>query len=166
MSATESVPDIGLDWLLERTRQDGECLAWCLLALQGRYPAATVCGTRWYVRRLLWRITRGRPVPKGCDICMSCGNDLCVHPDHLEARADSRRERGGPTPIARRIRIALAMRSRSTLTAEDVRVIRNSEGSCEDVAALFGIGKSHVRGIRSGRLWRDLSSPFAGLGAQ
>ena len=168
MSRSVPVPDIGLDYLLQRTElaAEGECLEWQLRAVHGRYPTASIEGKRWYIRRLLWRITRGRSAPSCFDVCVSCGNPLCVHPDHLALRRPPQRTGGVPKSLEHRVKTALAMRARSSLTEEDVREIRASESSNAELDTRFGRFVGYALRVRTGRLRRDLSSPFAGLGAR
>jgi len=158
-------PEFGLADLLARCEAVEHCLEWRRRAIEGRYPVTRIRGRHWYVRRLVWMLTRERAPKRGLDVCAGCGNPLCVHPDHLEMRVPASRTRGEPKSERHRRMTALAMRKRSTLTEDDVRAIRESEASNAEIDAQYGLFEGHALRIRTGRLWRDYSSPFAGLGA-
>jgi len=164
---TQRVPDIGLEWLRARAVDDGcGCLEWGRYCIHGVYPAAKIAGRTWYVRRLLWALTRGREVPSGMDVCASCDTPLCVHPDHLVLRRPSSRSAGVPKSAHHRMATALAMRSRSKLTGEMVRDIRASDEANAVLDQRYGLFSGHVAKIRAHARWQDHSSPFARLGAR
>ena len=164
MASCSVLPNIDLNWLLERVAEDGcGCLVWRRHCGQGRYPAAKIAGRHWYVRRLLWTLTRGRSVPKGKDVAPSCDNELCVHPDHLVLRTPSARTGGVPKSAQHRAATALAMRKRFHLSDEVMRDIRESDESAAAIDRRHGLFTGHAAQIRRGRVRRDLSSPFAGL---
>lgn len=159
------VPDIGLSDLLARTVEEGECLIWQGFALHGQFPQWRLFNICWPVRRLLWVMTRGPVLPRH-QIGVTCGNPLCVHPDHLQSRTRSRAQKGKVLSVDRRARIAMARRAKSQLTMEMVREIRASTEPCTVLDKQYGLAKGYASRIRCGDVWADTSNPFAGLGAR
>jgi len=58
----------------------GECWEWTGTVDQG-HPVADVDGRRIRVRRAVYELEHGR-VKRGAAIVNTCGNALCVNPDH------------------------------------------------------------------------------------
>ena len=160
--------DIGLDALLERVDEVGECLVWNCYALDGLYPQWRIGGRGgrlWNVRRLLWLVVRG-PIKTGCQIGVKCSTDLCVHPDHLAARTRSQACAGKPKTPDHRIRIAVASRARAKLTADVVNAIRASAESCAVLDERHGLSRGYSSKIRNGTKWRHTGGHFDGLGGR
>ncbi len=93
--------------------------------------------------------------------CHTCDNPPCLNPDHLWAgtaqdnmRDCARKGRAGAGPGNAQARGEDA--GNVTLTEEDVRAIRASTGTTEQVAACFGIGQSNVSKIRLRRTWKHV----------
>lgn len=77
-------------------------------------------------------------IPKGLDLDHLCRNRRCINPDHLE-------------PVTRKIN---ARRGAMTkLTQDRVDQIRASALSERKIAVLFGVSRSTVNSILSGRTW-------------
>lgn len=159
--------DITLDWLMARVREDENgCLIWAgCYGRAGTDPQATIDYKVWPVRRLVWTLVHCKAVPKGHRIGSSCSNPACVHPEHVQAKKIGSALRGRTQSIATRIRIAQAKRAGSSLTQEAVEQMRLDDRPAAVVAQEHQIDKSYVYYIRSGKLRRDHSNPFAGLGA-
>ena len=97
-----------------------------------------------------------------------CRNWRCVNPAHVQvltrqivAKRAFENCAGGRVLIARKI--AAARRKRAKLTLELASEIRNAEGSYQAIGAQYGISKSTVSDIKTGRIWRDYSSAFSNL---
>lgn len=162
--AAVEMPDVGLDWLMGRCDPVGDgCLDWALRAIGGRYPVVRVQGQAWYVRRLVWALTRERGVRPGMDVVAQCRRPLCVCPDCLAERKPAQRTKGIPKSLHHRMQTAQAMRARSALTEAVVREIRASDAPGAELDARFGLFAGHADRLRSGRLWRDYSNPYLGL---
>lgn len=94
------------------------------------------------------------PIPLGLFVCHRCDNPSCVNPDHLFAGTQrenmqdmaAKGRHGGPDlrgeahPMAR-------------ITREVAQAIRVDLRPAKDVSAQYGVSKSLVWAIRSGRLW-------------
>lgn len=147
---------------------DGECWEWrgCM---NGPIPTMKHGGKVANVRRLVL-IDRCVPM-KGFIATYTCGNPMCVNPDHTarSSRAQMNRrimtDMSSATNTLRSKRIADAKREKhAKLSLDDVSQIRASDEKHEDLAARYGVSKSLIGRIRRGKMWRTFSaSPFAGL---
>ena len=157
--------DVSLAQIMALAHDDGAgCLVWDGYALQGM-PQIRIDYRAWPVRRLIWELVHG-PIKRGHQIGVSCPDPMCIHPDHLVSRTKSQIQRGRIMPMSTRTRIALTKRSRSSLTPELVREIRASDLPSIEIDRQIGMSDGYASRIRSGIVWADLSSPFAGLGAR
>lgn len=161
-----NLPDIGMDRILGRTREVGDCMEWAGYAVQGKFPQIRVESKCYPVRRLIWLLTRGA-TRSDLWIANSCDNPLCVNPDHLIAHTRGKAMMGTVRPVAQRVKISNAKRSKSVLTMELVREIRASDDSNPVLAARYGIQPGYVSRLRRGGIvWKEYTNPFAGLGAR
>lgn len=161
-----------------RTRCEivGDCWYWEQGTSDSGMPIMGINGKTRQVRRLVYAATHGE-VPAGKVVTPACEHKKCVSPKCLEAvtmkevhvRAAARGAHSNPAKI---MRTALAMRSRSEFSEEIVRRIREVPGSSSEVKAAIAaetgvtVSLSHLKNIRAHRARRDLSNPFAGLGAR
>lgn len=97
--------------------------------------------------RVSWHLHRG-PIPDGRMVLHTCDVKLCVNPEHLylgdgKDNASDRRQRSkrahGPK-----------------LSADDVRAIRSSLERHVDLAARYGVTRSYISVLKSGRYWAHL----------
>lgn len=158
-------PDITLAAFMARVQDEGDCLMWTGHASLGRFPQWRIDGKLHAVRRLVWQLTRGEVKP-GLQVGVSCGCDRCVHPDHLVARTKSKALVGKPVTPDHRARITIGRRAKSSLSMEIAREIRASDEPGNVLEARYGLNAGYASKIRTGAVWVDLSSPFAGLGAR
>jgi hypothetical protein len=91
----------------------------------------------------------GRPVPDGMYACHTCDNPICVRPDHLypgtpKQNFDDMMRRGRSPRRAQK------------LTVEQVSQIKRMDGDHETIAAAFGVSRSNISMIKSGKIWRDV----------
>jgi hypothetical protein len=159
------LPDIRLQDFLARTKEEGDCLLWNGYACDGKFPQWRIDGKLHVVRRLIWELTRG-PLEPGFQVGVKCRCDLCVHPDHLVARTKAKAMAHVPLAPDRRLRIAMARRAKSSLSMDVIREIRTSTESGNVIEQRLGLKTGYASRIRTGRVWADHSSPFAGLGAR
>jgi hypothetical protein len=111
--------------------------------------------------RVAWTLFRGE-IPAGMQVCHRCDVRACVNPDHLflgtpaENSADMKRK--GRSSAGEK-------NGNAKLDASQVRTIKALLAEGEEigaVAARFGVTRSAVKGIRSGRSWRHLQDPTIG----
>lgn len=116
---------------------------------------------RCLAHRKAWEVTNG-PIPNELDCCHHCDNPPCCNPSHLfvgthaDNMADRVRKGRSMKFAARGERIWSAK-----LTESHVREIRRiySIGgiSHRKLGILFGMSKSGITGIISGRKWRHIA---------
>ena len=58
------------------------CWVWKNYTQKGR-PVMRAYGKRVYAHRFILEYKSGEPLPAYCMIKRTCGNNLCVNPDHL-----------------------------------------------------------------------------------
>ena len=158
-------PDISLDWLHARVRQDGDCLIWTGYITPIGQPQTRINKKCYLVQRLIWEAKNEAELPSTKWCSVKCGKPGCVHPDHIVARPRSIALRGGERATTHKAKIAHARRKKSRLSDADVQEIRLSADDNKTLAARFGIDHTYVWAIRANKARRNYSSPFAGLGA-
>jgi len=104
--------------------------------------------------RSAWYIYRG-DVPQKIDVCHKCDNPACVNPDHLFL--GSRKDNMQDMIAKGRQRITILhgeTNPSAKLNAKQVDEIRSSGGvPLGKLAALYGVSKSAIWSIRSGKSW-------------
>jgi hypothetical protein len=173
----------GLEAGLALAEEVGDCLEWQgYFQCKGDTPSIKVHDPdkkrtdNYSVPKLLWERKHG-PVPKGKLVYRKCCNNACVLDDHLACGtrkdwADARKKAGTTKHShATLVRLTMAARRRAntTTTMETARTVRSlSAGKVRirDIAEQTGLAPCTVADIRQGRSWRELSSPFAGLGGR
>ena len=154
--------------LLDRAEECGECLLWMgALSDQGHpiyKPYGKPCTT---VRRGMFELNGGKLVRRK-PIDTTCGEKLCINPDHLfqsTIRNVAKRaaKRGAFSGLAKGAKIAEKRRGTMKLTIEQAREIRLSIESGPVLALRYGVNKSLINGIKAGRAWKEYSTPWAGL---
>jgi hypothetical protein len=121
----------------------------------------------------LARTIVGKPAPKkyGTCRCDLAPND-CINPDHLRnyTRGQVLEVSNRDNKAAHLERAAKTKRARRALsdrmTMQLAREIRSSSESGAAIARRLNLGADYVRQIRRGTMWREVVSPWAGLGAR
>lgn len=154
--------EIRLSDLLARTVEEGDCLLWTGHSSSGKFPQWRVGGKLQPARRVVWSLAHEcQPVGQvGCN----CGTLLCMHPDHLVDRTRSKIMRGRTLTPGALANITLKRRRGSTLDMDKVRAIRASDEPGGVIEARYGLKPGYASKIRHGLVWKDLASPFFGLG--
>jgi hypothetical protein len=163
MSLERMPPDLLL-WLQERVIERDGCWIWQRYA-KGGSPQADIGGRVQLVRRYVYNATHVALTAKRV-ASMRCDSPLCVHPDHIAGRTRSEVHRGKPKPHGHGVKIAKARRAVSKVTGDDVAAIRESDETGQALAKRYGVSRSCISTIRLHKVWRELSSPFAGLGGR
>lgn len=131
------------------------CLLWIGYVDRHGYGVANIANTHGIqtsAHRIAWKLYRGE-IPKGMCVLHRCDNPPCVNVNHLflgtqsdnmkDARAKGRMRKGSD-------------HHNSKLLNEDVVAIRSSVGLQRDIASRFGISRTNVSIIRSGKGWRHV----------
>lgn len=167
---------------LALAQEVGECLEWPGPFGNGRKKNVAIVKARsekgrtdnYAVARELWEAAYG-PIPEGKMIYRTCCNNCCVLLDHLKigTRTDwaNARKKAGATKHHHStvLKITIARRRNSVNSHEQVEAVRmlSAEGlRLDDIVQQTGVSRAMVEDIRSGKSWRPLSSPFAGLGGR
>ncbi len=136
------------------------CWDWTGLRSHAGYGHFRFRGGIRRAHRVAWELTRG-PIPDGLCVLHSCDNPSCVRPDHLflGTNADNIRDKTVKGRAAKG-----EINGNAKLTAEQVRAIRSDKRLEREIAADFGIVRSHVRAIKAREKWAHLAE--AGNGAR
>ena len=113
----------------------------CSYTPSKRYGQLTIDGQIQAAHRFAWELHNG-PIPDGMHVRHRCDVPRCCNPAHLElgTHADNMRD------VVKRGR-----HGRLVLSPDQVREIRQTEGTVRDLAARFGVSKSQISNIRAGR---------------
>lgn len=113
---------------------------------------------RTYAHRVAWEANRG-PIPPGMRVCHRCDQPNCFDVRHLflgtdgDNNADRDAKGRGVTPNTQGVR-----HGRHKLTDEQVLAIRRSADPGKVLAERYGVNKSCVSKIRTGKSWRHLTA--------
>lgn len=150
-------------WLATRTQVDGACLRWMKKSASSVPVAAFRGSSGRPVRRIVWESAHG-PIPSGTWITRTpdCKNLDCVALAHLQAvepqtsiaeRVDARRFRWGEE------------HGNAKLSEQEARsILADRASGSEDLAARYGVSKSTIYAIWSGRRWGHLNPEGDGEG--
>lgn len=150
--------------------EDGECWNWTgAMQSCGATPTMNYKRKVGAVRRFIL-LERG-PAPAGRPIATyTCGNPLCVHPEHTDwskrkaVQQRTTQEQGHQNNTVRNKKIADKARQNGKLTHEQALKVREAEGNQYKIAERFGISQATVSAIKLGKTWRSYAgNPFAGL---
>jgi hypothetical protein len=176
-------PEESLAIGMANAQEVGDCLEWQgTFSNKGTQPTVKYrSGTKTFsenlsVPKMLWERENG-PVPEGKIVFRKCCNNACVLQAHIVVGTrkewQKARKRAGATKHspATIISLTIAARNRettlnSTQRAQAVRELLAAGKKQEDVVAETGVSIHMVKDIGRNRSWRDLGSPFSGLGAR
>ena len=158
--------------IYKHVEEEGECWNWTgALQTCGTTPVMRWQGKVQSVRRAI--LLEHGPNQPHLLATYSCGNPMCVHPEHTMwaiRRTVQRRttaEQGHQNNLVRCKKLADKARAKGKLTLELATAVREAEGVQHEIAARFGISQATVSAIKTGKTWRTYgASPFAGLGAR
>lgn len=155
--------------------RDGDCLIWTASTNRTGVPSTNFWhGDKWQetsVRRAYCR-ENGIPFNRNHNIIASCGNPLCVAPEHYRIllrathlKMNHNKMIKGSANVVRTIKGAETKRKNSKygLTMEKVRRMRREQMTPKQAAEVFGISSSYAGKILRNKCWPDYSNPFAQL---
>lgn len=165
--------DADVEWLHRQCVEEGACWLWRGVHTTQGYPVFWVGRPARYVTvRRVAAVLAGRRFDARQPLAATCGNKRCVNPAHVRpsnarAIAQAAVRRGAYDGMARRAKISAARLKRSRISAEAVLAIRLApSGTLPQVARDWGVAYSTAKAIHCGRMRRDYTSPWAGMGAR
>ena len=147
--------------LLAKVKRNAEtgCWEWTASKQRGGYGQINVggkAGKPLRAHRVSYSIFCGE-IPDGLHVLHKCDNRACVNPEHLflGTNADNQADMDAK---GRRVNVPLKGEANGAckLTRAEVIAIRSANSTQRALAAQFGISRSQVHNIRSGRLWKCL----------
>lgn len=112
--------------------------------------------------RLAWGLFKGEPARRGQYVMRSCGDPLCIAPDHLYLIGQAAMTRYAAKLAAasdsprRRQALALARQQRTRLTpalAQEIRAAVEGGELQRVVAERYGISRTHISAVVRGVRW-------------
>ena len=154
---------------MARTEEVGQCIEWQGY-FQNNNPYVQHGDKFLNVRKLIMELL-GKTYQGRMFYGTKCGNQECVNPAHIAVRTMKEHSRMMANNVDHRsaIRIAKlqeAAKSRRVLTDDQVKTIFVDERKCSEIASEFGVSKSLVARIKSGKsnsLALAKNNPFWGL---
>lgn len=138
------------------------CVLW-VASLKAGYGQLMWNRKPMHTHRLAWEDANG-PIPAGKHVLHRCDTPACINPAHLwlgshaENMADAARKGRQMSGEARSVVSPRgADQWNSKLTAAEVREIRAAGGSYSTIARQFGVSKSNIVMIRTGKSWKHLA---------
>lgn len=164
---------ITLDSLPTHCVEEGECWLWQGYTTAGRVPYGYLHGKRTAVRRIVLLLRDGRALGPQQVASTTCGDPLCVRPDHIRVTTRSKQlarawRDGTINNTLRVLRITATQRkgAKAKLSQETARAIRASSVPGTQLAPQLGVSVHLVNRVRAGKSWRELTGPWAGMGAR
>ena len=156
-------------WLVEyfgrSMRREGQHLVWDANWDQWHRAVLRIDGGRYDVRRELYRIRTGRALGVKDSVRSKCEHETCMAAA-CQVVHKAKGNKGSRHSVATKAKLAAAKRSRSKYGPELVAAVKASTKSYKQIALETGMKLSTVGAIKAGRLWKDYSSPWAGLVAR
>lgn len=155
-------------FIWSRCTEYGDCLLWDGAVDDCGVPQMRLPGSRKVepVRRVLL-LAMGRNIA-GKLATTNCRNQRCMHEKHVVALTrkqlqvrSGKKLRGNPLRAAK---LAIARRKTAKLDMEKVHEMRASGMNTRQAAAHYNVTQSTAAKVMRGEIWKDYSSPFAGLG--
>lgn len=130
------------------------CWLWTGVVGNGGYGRMRWNGKLIETHRASYMLHDGE-IPTGMYVLHSCDNRLCVNPSHLRlgTHADNMRD----MVLRNRCRYQSGQSNpNAKLTEEIVRAIKADQRVQSAISAAYGVSRSHVSYIKTGKLWGHL----------
>ncbi len=156
-----------IEVLKAKTEELADCWLWTGSTTSQGYPIVKHDGCCKLARRVMFELNGGTLAARQ-PLITTCGEKLCINPEHLKASTTSKvakaaAKRGAWTGLARAAKIAKTKRKQGKINMEIAQAIRNSPDPAHVEASRYGIDKSLAVRIRAGLAWKDYSNPYASL---
>ena len=100
----------------------------------------------------------GKKPPKGKLYIATCGNTLCMNPEHRRMGTQLQKMHSADQPQESRARMALTHRKRTGTPPETIEAVRAATGTLAEIGAAHGMSQMRVWRIRTGQRWGALHS--------
>ena len=100
----------------------------------------------------------GKKPPKGKLYIATCGNTLCMNPEHrrMGTQRTLQKMHSADQPQESRARMALTHRKRTGTPPEVIEAVRAATGTLAEIGAAHGMSQMRVWRIRTGQRWGAL----------
>lgn len=143
-------------WLKVNAGLPNECWAWLGSKHPVGYGKTSIGRKTLYAHRVAYELANNIPVGSlDLHIRHSCDNPNCVNPTHLSVGTP---QDNANDKIVRGRTLKGSKHNLTHLSEEDIKYIRNSKERGVDLARKFGVVKSTISSIRTGRNWKHLMS--------
>ena len=144
-----------MEWLIATsTLKSSVCLEWPFRKDHSGYGMISKEGGTTGAHRMMCLLAHGQPPTAIHHAAHSCNNPSCVNPSHLRWATPSENQQDR---IAHGTYQCGEQIAGSRLSPADVLAIRAAVGSQMQIAQRFGIGRSTVRAVLSGRTWKHIT---------
>jgi len=160
-------PEQQIKMIWSRCEEDGDCLIWRGPVDKYGTPMMhdRLTNKTDSVRRILARAL-GRQVD-GRVATATCKHKLCMAETHIamwtRGQLQTRTAKQQKGNVAWAIAVRRGVEARSKLSMEDARLIRQNGMTPREVMERWGVCETTARATIRGDLWKEYSSPFAGL---
>ena len=146
-------------WKYVWRRQDHQCWPWMASTMKrGGYGQLRDGAKTLKSHRLSWELHFGA-IPENLLIRHLCNNPLCCNPSHLLPGTD--KENHSDMQLAGRMFVPESPRGSqhhdARLTEEKVRFVLSSDLTGAELSRLFGVSRSTISQIRTGKTWKHLN---------
>lgn len=141
---------------IEKDPETG-CWLWMKSRRKGGYGRMKINGKDEVASRVAWILFIG-PIPEEIEILHRCDNPPCANPSHLFLGT----EKDNKQDSVNKGRHAYGERNGGggKLTGEDVKTIKEDHRPYKEISMHFGVSLCMIQGIKSGRLWKNVTGPI------
>ena len=133
-----------MQYVRANIKTEGTCKIWQGIKDVNGYAMIYCKGSFVAGYKLMLELKSKRKLKRGEYACHKCGNKLCVNPDHLYigSQSDNMYDKMVHNNF-----------QGCSLNPTKAQFIRDSTLEDEELAEMFGVNKTLVRSVRSGRSW-------------
>ena len=136
----------------KKVRKTDTCWLWEGYLDRNGYGQVRISMKCYYVHRASYEAAYGS-IPSGQYILHKCDTPNCVRPDHLFPGT----QRDNMEDCRRKKRMSCGeSRYNSQLTEKNVKMIRESALSGQELSAMFNVSRSHIYDIKHRRRWKHV----------
>lgn len=133
------------------------CWLWERACQSRGYGQITLNGKVVLAHRASFEAFYDIDLDRGLKVCHRCDNPICVNPEHLfvGTQTDNMRDCANKGRIKTPKRFG-ASHPAARLTEKQAKAIKSDRRSCRAVAAAYGVSRTAVSQIRTGKTWGHL----------